>query len=286
MSVKESVVRSRDGLALFVRDYAPVGPVTGSPVLCLHGLTRNSKDFALVCARVAALGRRAIAMDVRGRGRSDWDANPERYNPLIYAGDALAVLDHLAIPRAVWLGTSMGGLITMMAAASAPERIAGAILNDVGPEMDPAGITRILGYAGKSVGPFESWADAARALEAVQGVAFPGRASIFWLDYAQRCFRQRADGRLEADYDPAIARSLNPGAPMPDLWPLFEALRPIPAMVVRGALSDLLSRPIVMRMQARKPNLEAVEVPGEGHAPTLEEASAWLPIVDFLARVA
>lgn len=284
MSVTESIVRSRDGLALFVRDYAPSGAEVGAPVLCLHGLTRNSKDFTLVGERLAAIGRRAIAMDVRGRGRSDWDATPERYNPMIYAGDALAVLDNLAIPKAVWLGTSMGGLIAMMAAMAAPGRIAAAILNDVGPELDPAGIARIAGYAGKSAGPLNTWQEAAHAVEAIQGVAFPGRPASFWLDFAQRTFRQRPDGRLEADYDPAIANAFTPGAPLPDLWPLFEALRPIPTMVLRGALSDLLSRPIVMRMQARKPDLVAVEVPGEGHAPTLEEPAAWLPIVDFLAR--
>jgi len=280
----EITVRSTDGLGLFVRDYAPVEPVLGIPVLCLHGLTRNSADFEVVAPRIAELGRRAIAMDVRGRGRSDWDATPARYTPLTYAQDAIKVLDHLKIDRAVWLGTSMGGLITMIAAATAPDRVEAAILNDIGPVIDPRGIARILAYVGKTE-PRATWEDAAAAVAHLQGQAFPGADADFWMTFAKRTYRKRADGRLELDYDPAISQPIAPGAATPDMRPVFKALEPIPTLVVRGALSDILSRDGVREMQAIKEDLEVAEVPNVGHAPTLEEPSAWLPIVDFLARV-
>lgn len=285
----EHTVRSADGLGLFVREYPGELPAQGhvdlgAPVLCLHGLTRNSRDFEVVAPRIAALGRRVIAMDVRGRGRSDWDAEPARYQPLTYAQDALRVLDHLGVDRAVWLGTSMGGLISMVAAATASARVAGAILNDIGPALDPRGIARIAGYVGK-LEPQANWADAAQAVKGMNGAAFPAAEDAFWLTTAQRTFRARSDGRLEPDYDPAIAATINPNAPPADLMPLFDALIAIPLLVLRGSLSDILSRDGVAAMQARKPDLEAAEVPGVGHAPTLEEPSAWLPIVDFLARV-
>ncbi len=278
----EHIVRSADGLGLFVRDYEPLQPVLGLPVLCLHGLTRNSADFDVVAPRIAALGRRAIAMDVRGRGRSDWDATPSRYTPLTYAQDALKVLDQLGVERAAWLGTSMGGLITMVAAAMAPDRVEAAILNDIGPVIDPRGLARIVSYVGKSE-PRLSWDEAAAAVAMTQGVAFPDADAAFWHTFARRTFRKRADGRLELDYDPAIAQPQT--APAPDLRPVFKALAPIPTLVLRGGLSDILSREGVAEMRALKDDLEFSEVPNVGHAPTLEEPSAWLPVVDFLARV-
>jgi pimeloyl-ACP methyl ester carboxylesterase len=282
MAETEHKIRTRDGLAVYVRDIAPVAPLTGLPVLCLHGLTRNSKDFSLVAERIAALGRRAIAMDVRGRGRSDWDPQPERYQPPTYVQDAFEVLDALKVERAVWLGTSMGGLITTVAALSAPQRVAGAILNDIGPVVDPAGLARIASYAGNSLN-VRSWAEAAAAVKATQDVAFPNRDDAFWLDFAQRTFRQRADTVLEPDYDPAIAKALGQG-PAPDLWAMFDVFKTIPTLVIRGALSDILSRETLAQMHQRNPNLESAEAPWCGHAPTLEEPCAFLPIVDFLAK--
>jgi len=285
----ERTVRSADGLALFVRDYpalaAAQGPLDlGAPVLCLHGLTRNSNDFELVAPRIAALGRRVIAMDVRGRGRSDWDPTPARYQPPVYMQDALRVLDQLEIERAVFLGTSMGGIITMLAAQAAPERVVAAVLNDIGPVLDPRGLTRIMGYVGKQE-TRGSWEDAAAAVSQTQGVAHPGADAAFWRTFARRTYRQRADGRIEPDYDPAIAAAMAGAVPL-DLPAAFRALAPIPTLVLRGALSDLLSRDGVRAMEALKPDVEALEVPNVGHAPTLEEPSAWLPIVDFLARAA
>jgi pimeloyl-ACP methyl ester carboxylesterase len=287
----EHTVRSADGLGLYVREWpadaAAQGHVPlGLPILCLHGLTRNSRDFEVVGPRLAAIGRRAIAMDVRGRGRSDWDADPKRYDGSVYAQDALRVLDHLDIEQAVFLGTSMGGLISMIAAATAPGRVAAVVLNDIGAVVDRAGLNRIAGYVGKG-GPVSNWAEAAAAVKATNGDAFPGAEDSFWMGMAQRMFRARADGRLEPDYDPAIASApAPPDAPSMELWPLFGALAGIPTLVLRGAISDILSRDTVFAMRAQKPDLAVAEVPAVGHAPTLEEPSAWLPVVDFLARVA
>lgn len=283
----EHVIRSQDGLGLFVRDYAPEAPVTGLPVLCLHGLTRNSRDFEEVAPRIAALGRRVICPDVRGRGRSDWDSKPDSYAPPVYVADTLRILSQLNVERCVWLGTSMGGIMTMIAAATAPHLVAAVALNDVGPALDPKGIARIMGYVGRRQ-PVADLATAAAAIRAVNGVAFPkAQDDAFWLTFAERTFRRQADGRFELDYDPAIAQAFatppSTAAPV-DMWPLFEALKPIPAIVFRGALSDLLAPETVTEMQRRKPDLEAVEVADVGHAPTLEEEDAWGALMTFLAR--
>lgn len=283
MSFKEQTVRSEDGLGLYVRDYPPEGEPAGAPVFCLHGLTRNSKDFELVAPRLAAIGRRVVAMDVRGRGRSDWDARPENYNVFAYAKDALRVLDQLDVAEAVWVGTSMGGLISMQAAAESPTRAAAVVLNDVGPVLEPAGLMRIASYVG-NVEPRADWGEAARKVAENQAQAYPLADDAFWMTMTRRTHRVRADGRIEPDYDPAISLAFTNPVPGPDYQAAFRGLK-VPVLVLRGALSDLLSRAGVDAMRALKPDVEATEVPGVGHAPTLEEPPAWLPIVDFLARV-
>lgn len=282
---QEHWINAPDGLALFVHEYLPRPPQTGLPVLCLHGLTRNSRDFERVGPRIAALGRRVLAMDVRGRGRSDRDGDPSHYAPPVYVRDALHVLDALDVEEAIWIGTSMGGIMTMIAAASAPQRVAAALLNDVGPQLDPAGLVRIGGYVGHGE-VFAGWAEAVDAIAASQGQAFPRAQPGFMREFAHRLCRERADGRVEFDYDPAIAlpfRQPGGAAPM-DMTPLFDALNEVPLLVVRGALSDLLSADGLRFMQARRPDLEWVEVADIGHAPTLEEPAAWDAVLDFLAR--
>jgi pimeloyl-ACP methyl ester carboxylesterase len=292
----ERTVRTPDGLSLKVRDYPAAEPATGLPVFCLHGLTRNSKDFEVVAPRIAALGRRTIAWDTRGRGRSDRDPEPARYNAAIYAQDAVATLDEMAIDRAVFIGTSMGGLIMMALAAMAPQRIAASVLNDVGPEIDPAGLARIGSYVGKA-GKAETWEAAAAVLRGINEVAFPNEDSSFWMRFARRTFRQNPDGSLEPDYDPAIAQAFQPppppaegapasAAPAPDLRPFFQALAAAgPMLVVRGAASDILSPAGLATMRELKPDLDVIEVAGIGHAPTLEEPAAWDGLINFLARV-
>jgi pimeloyl-ACP methyl ester carboxylesterase len=284
-AVTEHVVRTPDGLALFVRDYAAEAPITGLPVLCLHGLTRNSRDFSGVAPRIAALGRRVICPDVRGRGRSDWDPKPENYQAPIYVQDTLGILDQLGVERCVWVGTSMGGLMTMVAAALAPARIAAVVLNDVGPQLDQRGLDRIAGYVGRTE-PVADLDAAATAIRAINQPAFPMEADHgFWRTFAERTFRKRPDGRFELDYDPAIALPFKAApAPAPDLWPVFAALGDIPTLVVRGALSDLIAPETIAAMKDRKPDLETVTVDDVGHAPTLEEEIAWTALWRFLSR--
>lgn len=275
-----------DGLGIYARDYAPVGPEQGPHVLCMHGLTRNSKDFEDVAPWLAGLGRRVIAIDVRGRGQSDWDPEPARYQPATYAMDTLGLLDSLGVERCVAIGTSMGGLMAVLMNLMRPGVFAGVVLNDIGPELDPAGLARIRGYVGKS-GPIADWADAAARLKAVNGVAFPDADDAFWNDFARKTAREMPDGTIRLDYDPAIAVPVqsDAGAAPPDLWGLFDALASVPVLVLRGALSDLLAPATVAAMAARHPDLTAVEVPRVGHAPTLSEPAASAAIRDLLSRI-
>jgi pimeloyl-ACP methyl ester carboxylesterase len=275
----EAYFTTADGPRIHYRDYAAVGAGGAAPVLCLHGLTRNEKDFEDLAPMIAALGRRVVVATQRGRGLSDRDPVPERYLPAIYAGDMAALLDSLEINKAVFVGTSMGGLMTLVAANLAPERLAGAVLNDVGPELDPAGLTRITSYAGAPKSA-STWTEAAALARAINGAAFPKETDpAFWDAFARRTFRETAPGRIEPDYDPLVGP---PPGPPPDLWPLFEALKPIPTLVIRGALSDLLAASTVAEMKRRKPDLQTVEVPDVGHAPFMTEPAAWAALRAFL----
>jgi len=195
------------------------------------------------------------------------------------------VLDALSIPTAVFVGTSLGGLIAMLLAAAMPDRIAAAVLNDIGAEVDPRGLARIRSYVGSS-GPVNSWREMTAAVKASQEVAFPARDNGFWEIFARRVAEELPDGRVALAYDPAIANAFKGdySAP-PSMMPMFQALAKVPVLAVRGAISDLLSRATVDAMRTVKPDLESVEVPDTGHAPTLEEPEAWNAIAAFLARV-
>ena len=275
-----------DGLKLFARAYgresAPLN------VLCMHGLTRNHKDFEPM---IAALGDRwrFIAVDVRGRGRSAWDPDAGHYAPPVYVQDMKALLDHLGIERAALIGTSMGGLMAMLMMKTMPERVAGVVLNDIGPAVDKAGLRRIGGYVGKSAAPVADWESAARAVAAVQGPLFPGFTHDDWLDFAKRTFRQQDDGRLVLDYDPAIAASLGKVRAGPlmrfAMWRLFRAMSAAPLLVIRGQLSDILGAKTVDKMLHQHPDASAVTVPNVGHAPVLNEPEALSAIAAFLQRI-
>jgi pimeloyl-ACP methyl ester carboxylesterase len=283
----ERFVPTADGLTIFLRDYEPVQPVTGLPVLCLHGLTRNSKDFEPIAGRIAALGRRVLAMDVRGRGRSDYDSQPLRYTPATYAGDVIAALNRLGVPRAVFIGTSMGGLITLIVAAVEKARVAGVVLNDVGPILNPAALMRIAGYVGK-IDPQPNWASAAAVTKSTYDASYPDRDDAFWATIVRRTWKQLPDGRIGLDYDPAIATVFTQpqGAAPPDLMGLFtQGFGPVPTLLVRGALSDLVLQDAVVAMRQAKPDLETVDVPNVGHAPVLDEPIAWEALIQFLAKV-
>jgi pimeloyl-ACP methyl ester carboxylesterase len=280
---------SPDGLKLHARDYAGGEGAAKLPVIALHGLTRNSRDFEAVAPYIAATGRRVIAADVRGRGLSARDPQPMRYLPATYAGDVLAMMDQLGIARAVFLGTSMGGLITMALAVFRVKAIAGAILNDVGPEVARAGLMRIAAYAGQPGPAIDSWADAADYSRRTNAIAFPDRPQAFWDAFARRCFREDADGKPVLDYDPDISapiRAAGPKALTPNLWPYFNRLaKKAPTLLVRGQTSDILDKPIADKMRRKVKAMGYAEVPGVGHAPMLDEPEAKSAILDFLAKL-
>ena len=276
----EHKVRANDGVYTFVTDWPAIGEETGPPVVCLHGLTRNHKDFRDIIVPLQQMGRRVVALDVRGRGKSDRDPNPTNYNPFVYVQDLMAVMSELTVTRAVFIGTSMGGLMTMILASFAPHMIAGAVLNDIGPEIDPVGLKRIQGYVGVAMPQIRNWDEAGARLGVMGATMFPNKDHAFWIDFAQRNCIETPEGII-FDYDPAIAQIAGTPTegPLPTMWEQFAAFKDIPTAVIRGALSDLLSADIVSRMKQVKPDLITAEVPHVGHAPMLAEAEAWKAIV-------
>jgi len=271
-----------DGLRMHYRDYA--GAQDKPPILCLHGLTRNARDWADFAERYSP-GHRVLAIDFRGRALSDYDPQPARYNPMTYSADVIGMLDELGIAQAIFVGTSLGGLVTMVIAATAPQRIRASILNDVGPDVDPAGIERILTYVGKDI-KFESWDAAAEAIAANYGASFERFTHDDWVRMAKRNCRED-NGEIRFDYDMAIAEPFRTAGPTPqvDLWPLFQALGQKPLLVVRGARSDLLTAETAARMQFAAPRMKLALVPGVGHAPELNEPEAVEAIDEFLAHL-
>jgi pimeloyl-ACP methyl ester carboxylesterase len=279
---RDGYLAVRDGLKLHYRDYP--GSADRPPLLCLHGLTRNVRDFADFAERHSPHFR-VIALDFRGRGMSDNDPLPARYSPLVYAGDVIELLDQLGIERAIFVGTSLGGLVTLAIAAIAPQRIAAAILNDVGPELGDVGLDHIRKYVGRGE-RFASWDEAAQAIRGNQHLAFPNYRDEDWLAAAHRHCRED-EGRVVFDYDPAIADAFKvaEAAPKVDMWPLFVALARTPLLVIRGELSELLRPETLRRMHEAAPDMKSVTVPQVGHAPMLDEPEAAAAIDSFLASL-
>lgn len=294
------------------------------PLVCLPGLTRNGRDFEPVAARFAA-GRRVVTIDFRGRGASEYAVDPSTYQPAVEAADTLAMLDRLGLGPVVILGTSRGGLVGMAMAAMRPDgasdpsasvrpdgsdsaqtpdiaglsdptarlgrtrraRVAGLILNDIGPAIERSGLMRIKGYVGVGPAP-ETWAAAVAALRATTGDQFPALDEAGWDRKARRIFRE-IGGRPAFDYDPALAlglAGLTDDSPIPTVWPLFAALAGRPVLVIRGVLSDILSEETVTAMAAAHPGLAVHRVPDQGHAPLLEDAATLDRIDGFLAAMA
>jgi pimeloyl-ACP methyl ester carboxylesterase len=272
----------RDGLKLYYRDYA--GDSDKPPILCLHGLTRNSRDFADFAERYSPRFR-VLALDFRGRGASDYDPLPMRYQAPTYAGDVIELLDQLQLPSAIFVGTSLGGLVTMAIAVIARDRIAAAILNDVGPDVAPGGVDRILTYVGKDL-RFKSWDEAAEKIASNYGAAFERYTHDDWVKMAKRNCRED-NGEIRFDYDMAIAEPFKAAGPTPqvDLWPLFEALGSKPLLVVRGEKSDLLTAETTEKMKQVVPDVKIATVAGVGHAPELNEPEAVAAIDQFLASL-
>jgi pimeloyl-ACP methyl ester carboxylesterase len=268
-----------DGLRLHFRDYP--GSRDKPPLLCLPGLTRNVRDFEVFAERYSP-AYRVLALEFRGRGDSDRDPVPARYVPLTYAGDVVQLLDQLAILKAIFVGTSLGGLVTMTVAAVCPDRIAAAILNDVGPELSNEGIDRIRGYVGKDT-RFEGWNDAARAIAEHNRHLPASFTHADWVRMAHRLCREK-DGEIVFEYDPAIAIPFDTAGPAPqfDMWPLFAALAQKPLLVMRGEKSDLLTAATAEKMSSVAPKAKFIVVPGVGHAPELDEPEAVAAIDEFL----
>jgi len=274
---------SRDGLKLHYRDYP--GRQDRPPLVCLPGLTRNVRDFERLARRLAGEWR-VLCPEMRGRGDSAYSKDSVTYNPLQYVNDVTALFEQAEVTRFAAVGTSLGGLMTLLFAAGSPDLLAGALLNDIGPEIEPAGLERIGSYVGQARS-FPTWMHAARALEESQGGAYPDFAVSDWLDLAKRVMTVGSNGRIVFDYDMKIAEPFKVpgGAAPPNLWPTLAGLQGKPVLLIRGALSDVLSAETFARMQQELPQAEAVTLPRVGHAPTLDEPEAAAAIDRWLAKL-
>jgi pimeloyl-ACP methyl ester carboxylesterase len=272
---------STDGLRLYYRSY-PASQPGWLPVLCLPGLTRNGRDFAALAEHLSAR-HEVLAADLRGRGLSAWDSDSSHYQLSTYVEDVWSLLDSRGVKRVLVVGTSLGALLGMTL-ATRPDRIAGVVLNDAGPELDLVGLLRIAGYAGK-LPPVATWAEAAAQTKSVNQVAMPDLTDAQWLDYARRGYRENAAGVPAPDMDPQTAAGFKnaPTGPL-QMWPLYAQIKGVPMLVIRGALSDLLSAATVERMAREKPDLEQLTVANRGHVPLLDEPECRTAIDAFLTR--
>ncbi len=299
MEYTEHHYQSEDGLRLYYREYGG-GDRT---VICLPGLTRNSKDFHDIALHLSS-GHRVICPDLRGRGQSEWDARWKNYNIVVYVSDVRRLMAKTNVERAIFLGTSLGGLISMNMAYLYPGLPRAIILNDLGPEVDPVGRARILASAGKS-DEVHSWQDAAEQCRVKYGIAFPEMPEDFWMEFARKSYRDDSNGLPELDIDPKIGDAIRVtmkmarvlgilktlrvlrtvrGIPI-DPWDAFRAIR-VPCLVLRGENSDILSEEIIDRMQAVKPDLARATIPKRGHAPLLDEPESLSAIDAFIDRLA
>ena len=269
--------QSEDGLRLHYRDYTTVPELPA--ILCMPGLTRNCRDFAPI-ARHVTTRYRVLCPDLRGRGKSDYDPNWQHYHPLTYVADMWRLLDHLGIQRCRLIGTSLGGVMGMIMAASQPERIVGLVLNDIGPEVGPEGIARIVAYAGLQP-PAANWQDAARKAREIHGANLPGLEMRRWLAFAHATCKETENG-IVPDMDPNIGTALREaGNATADMWEIFQHIH-TPTLVLRGALSDILLPRTVETMRKIHPRLQALTIPDRGHAPLLDEPTALRAIDHFL----
>lgn len=283
---------SSDGLTLHYREYAGGDahlPIRRPPIICIPGLTRNARDFEALAERLAGAWR-LVCVDLRGRGESGYASDSADYSPATYVRDLEALIAELGLARFILFGTSLGGLLTMLLALNAnalngSNRIAGALLNDIGPEIDPEGLDRIRGYVGRSQS-WPTWLHAADHFAEAQGDIYPRWKGDDWLAHAKRLCRISASGRIILDYDMRIAEPLKAAAGQAgaDMWQVFAALRGVPSLVLRGEYSDILAPATLKRMAAENPAMEAVVVPNVGHAPTLDEPEAVAAIERLLAR--
>jgi pimeloyl-ACP methyl ester carboxylesterase len=275
--------KSGDGLNIYYRDFGAQNE--GTPVICLPGLTRNSRDFEDL-APFLATRRRVLTIDFRGRGHSDYDPNWQNYNPVTYVADVWTLLDLLNIRRVIVVGTSLGGLCAMLMAAQQPERLAGVVMNDIGPEIGPQGLARIQEYTGR-LGPVSSWEEAAMQARDIYGHWLPGLDDDDFMRLARRGYREIENAIPRLDMDANIGRAVREVGPQKgDPWQLFAALHDIPVTLLWGMLSDILTADIIEKMKAAKPDLAVVPLPHRGHVPLLDEAECLSAIDALLEKVA
>src|SRR5208282_2715046 len=277
-------VSAQDGLRLHVREYG-TRSAPGLPVVCLPGITRTVADFDELAPALATASprRRVIAIDSRGRGLSDYDSNPENYNFGVELADIISVLIALAIGPAIFVGSSRGGILTMLLGAAQPTAIAGVVLHDIGPVVEPKGLARIKGYVGKLPQP-RSFEDGADILRRFMSAQFPNLTADQWLAAARRAWQMKHNA-LVPTYDVRLARalaSIDIERPIPPLWNEFDTLAGVPMLVIRGTNSDILSSAAVAAMRARRKKMELIEVADQGHAPLLEGEDLLQGIVRFV----
>ncbi|MCE9648907.1 MAG: alpha/beta hydrolase [Parvibaculum sp.] len=282
---RELFYTSQDGLRLFSRDYGQRGG-KHLPVICLPGLTRNSKDFETLATRISAT-RRVLCPDLRGRGRSQYCESWSEYTPQNEMLDVFDLMGAAGIHQAVFIGTSRGGIVTMLMAAQRPNAVRGAVLNDIGPEVSIDGLKRIASYAGVMEAP-ASWTEAAFKLRMMNERDFPTLTGEDWYEQARRTFAEEA-GVPKIDYDGKIGLALRKGleaanGALPAMWPQFKALGHVPALVIRGENSDILSADTVKRMEKEHAGLASVSIKDRGHVPFLDEPEAIGALDAFLER--
>ena len=278
---REHTYMSHDGLTLFYREYGESNG--GVPIVCLPGITRNSRDFEDIAAHLGTRYR-ILAADLRGRGFSEHDSNWRNYHPQTYVDDIVTLLDHRKLDRVILLGTSLGGLVSTILTKQHGERVVAVILNDIGPEVGAAGLERIKTYIGR-VPPVASWDQAVTQAREIYGHALPGVPDEKWMRLVKRGYREDEHGVPQLDMDPAIGDAARKvGAELDDPWVLFSGFADKPLLVIQGALSDILTDDIVERMRARKPDLEYVKVANRGHPPLLDEPECIAAIDAFVRK--
>jgi len=284
----EHEVMASDGLRLYYRKFR--GDPQRTAVLCLPGLTRNSRDFEELAPHISSSARRIVVTpDLRGRGRSASDPEWRNYRPQVYARDVLSVLDAAGLSRVIVIGTSLGGIVGMLLASLYRTRTAGLVLNDIGPVLDVAGMVRIASSAG-TARAVSSWAEAAADARAANVQVYSDFSDADWMTFAHRVYRQEAPDRIIRDVDPNVGRAVRepgdvPTDAVPDFWTAFDSLSGLPILCLRGELSDLLSAATVARMAERHPGMHSIEIPRRGHAPTLDEPDSRAAIDAFIERL-
>jgi pimeloyl-ACP methyl ester carboxylesterase len=285
---RDVYAQSPDGLKIHARDYAPARAIDVLPVLCLPGLTRTTEDFDVLATALAndpTAPRRVVAIDYRGRGLSDHDPDAAKYAVPVEAGDVQTIAASLGIAKAILIGTSRGGMIAMVLSATQSAMVAGVVLNDVGPALEIGGLVRIRDYIARATLP-ATWNDAVAGIKALFARDFPNLTDADWMAWARRAYHDR-DGALARTHDAALSAAfagIDPANPPPPMWKLFDKMADKPLMLVHGGRSDLLSNQGVADMVTRRPDIDLVEVPDEGHAPLLADPPTMARIAAFCAR--